>query len=78
MWQKNVSATSELIGAVVDPGGVVLDPCCGAGTAGLAAIGHGCRFIGIDVDSLAVKAARAALAAADGRSVAFAETVRTA
>ncbi len=31
-------------------GGVVLDPFCGSGTTGLAALEHGCSFIGIDLD----------------------------
>ncbi|MET9259632.1 site-specific DNA-methyltransferase [Amycolatopsis sp. NPDC004079] len=32
------------------PGGVVLDPFCGSGTTGIAALEHGCSFIGIDLD----------------------------
>lgn len=31
-------------------GGVVLDPFCGSGTTGLAALEHGCSFVGIDLD----------------------------
>lgn len=33
---------------IVPPGGVVCDPFMGSGTMGLAAIGYGCRFIGIE------------------------------
>ncbi|MET7995930.1 site-specific DNA-methyltransferase [Amycolatopsis sp. NPDC005232] len=32
------------------PGSVVLDPFCGSGTTGVAALEHGCSFVGIDLD----------------------------
>ncbi|MEV6904620.1 site-specific DNA-methyltransferase [Amycolatopsis sp. NPDC051372] len=32
------------------PGSVVLDPFCGSGTTGVAALEHECAFIGIDLD----------------------------
>jgi len=38
-----------LLLATLPPGGVCLDPFCGSGTTGLAALGLGGRFIGIDV-----------------------------
>lgn len=31
-------------------GGVVLDPFCGSGTTGVAALEHGCSFVGIDLN----------------------------
>ncbi|WP_337825154.1 DNA-methyltransferase [Amycolatopsis sp. A1MSW2902] len=31
-------------------GGVVLDPFCGSGTTGVAALEHKCSFVGVDVD----------------------------
>lgn len=33
------------------PGGTVLDPFCGSGTTGLAALRHGRRFVGIDLSA---------------------------
>ncbi|EKO1756856.1 site-specific DNA-methyltransferase, partial [Salmonella enterica] len=39
---------AELVKPVM-PGGVILDPFMGSGTTGLAALAHGCRFIGIEV-----------------------------
>lgn len=33
------------------PGGIVLDPFCGSGTTGLAALRHGRRFVGVDLSA---------------------------
>ncbi|MDQ3959530.1 MAG: site-specific DNA-methyltransferase, partial [Pseudomonadota bacterium] len=33
-----------------DPGGLVLDPFCGSGTTGIAALGNQRRFVGIDLE----------------------------
>lgn len=60
-WQKNLDATLDLVGSVVEPGARVLDPCCGSATTGEAALRHGCEFIGIDVDQKAVRTSRARL-----------------
>jgi DNA modification methylase len=38
-----------------------MDPCCGSGTTGEAALRHGCAFVGIDVDPEAIRAASARL-----------------
>jgi hypothetical protein len=65
-WQKPLSATLALVRALVDPGAVVLDPCCGSGTTGVAALAHGCTFIGIDVDAGATRIAASRLASAEG------------
>jgi ubiquinone/menaquinone biosynthesis C-methylase UbiE len=61
-WEKNVDATLDLVKSLVDPGTRVLDPCCGSGTTGEAALQHGCEFIGIDIDPEAIKIAAARLA----------------
>lgn len=45
------------------PGGVVLDPFCGAGTMGVAAVKNGRRFIGIEREAEYVEIARARIAA---------------
>ena len=53
-------------------GSRVLDPCCGGGTTGEAALRAGCEFIGIDIDPNAVASTRARLAQAErelGRGV---------
>jgi len=66
-WQKNVDATTDLIASMTPPGSRVLDPCCGSGTTGVAALAHGCQFVGIDSDKDAVKTSRARLVEAEGR-----------
>jgi site-specific DNA-methyltransferase (adenine-specific) len=32
------------------PGGLVIDPFCGSGTTGIAALKHGRKFLGIDIN----------------------------
>jgi DNA modification methylase len=44
-------------------GGVTLDPFCGAGTMGVAAVQHGARFVGIEKMPEYVEIARARIAA---------------
>ncbi len=41
------------------PGGVILDPFCGAGSMGVAAVTQGFRFIGIEREAEYVEIARA-------------------
>jgi len=48
---------------VTPPGGVVLDPFCGSGSTGKAAVLEGFRFIGIERDPQYVEIARARVAA---------------
>jgi len=40
------------------PGQLVLDPFCGSGTTGMAAVGHGCAFLGVERDALVRSAAQ--------------------
>jgi site-specific DNA-methyltransferase (adenine-specific) len=48
--QKPEVLLERIILASSNPGHVVLDPFCGSGTTGVAAVRHGRRFIGIDMD----------------------------
>ncbi len=65
---------TELLLQVVEictPGGIILDPFCGSGTTGVAAIRRGCRFIGIEREPAYVVIARERLLAEEnGSSVA--------
>jgi site-specific DNA-methyltransferase (adenine-specific) len=47
---KPVALLARLIEVFTPPGCVVLDPTCGSGTTGVAAIKTGRRFIGIEID----------------------------
>lgn len=48
--QKPVALLERIILASSPKGSVILDPFCGSGTTGVAAIRHGRKFIGIDSD----------------------------
>jgi len=48
--QKPIALLDRVILASCPPGGVVLDPFCGSGTTGVAAVSYGANFIGIDSD----------------------------
>jgi len=57
-WQQSVSGFAQLVRFYTRPGDLVLDPFCGTGTTGVAAVTQGRRFIGIDVDPEALEVAR--------------------
>jgi site-specific DNA-methyltransferase (adenine-specific) len=48
--QKPLALLERVIAASAAPGDLVLDPFCGSGTTGVAALRAGCRFLGIDQD----------------------------
>jgi site-specific DNA-methyltransferase (adenine-specific) len=45
---KPVALMAWLVRLVTPPGGLVLDPFTGSGTTGIAAVGEGRRFLGIE------------------------------
>lgn len=47
--QKPLALLERILLAASNPDDVVLDPFCGSGTTGVAAIKHGRRFVGIDL-----------------------------
>ncbi|WP_033315201.1 DNA-methyltransferase [Robiginitomaculum antarcticum] len=49
--QKPESLLERVVLASTHEGDIVLDPFCGSGTTGVAALRHGRRFIGIDMDN---------------------------
>lgn len=48
--QKPIQLLERIVSASVGEDAVVLDPFCGSGTTGVAAVSHGCRFVGIDMN----------------------------
>lgn len=44
-----LALAEKLVAAGCPPGGVVLDPFAGSGTTGLAALGAGRRFVGVEI-----------------------------
>lgn len=61
-WQQGIEAPAYLIDVLSDPDGLVLDPCVGSGTFGVAALMAGRRFLGVDADptTLAIASQRLA------------------
>lgn len=49
--QKPLSLLERIVDACTDDDSVVLDPFCGSGTTGVAAVSKGRRFVGIDMDT---------------------------
>ena len=56
-WQQALAPAGYLIDVLAPPGGLVLDPCCGSGTFGVAAVRAGRRFLGTDIDPTTVASA---------------------
>jgi len=57
-WGQDVTEASYFIEVLTPPGGLVVDPLCGAGTIPLAAQKTGRNWLGIDKDPTAVASAR--------------------
>lgn len=59
---KPVDLMRWLVRLVTPPGGLVVDPFCGTGTTGVAAVAEGCRFGGIEREPTYAAIAKARLA----------------
>lgn len=66
--EKPVDLVKILIEQSSSPGDVVLDPFCGSGAVGVAALSTGRRFVGFDVKTRAVELTQARLEALRPRS----------
>jgi DNA modification methylase len=55
---QSVSGMTHLIEHFSSPGQTVLDPFCGGGTIGVAALVNGRNFIGVDIDKTAIEITR--------------------
>ena len=49
--QKPLEIMERLVLSSTQPGDLILDPFSGSGTTGVAAIKHGRKYIGFDIDS---------------------------
>ena len=56
-WQQSLAVVEQIMAESTNPGDLVVDPFLGAGTTAAAAKNLGRRFIGFDVDPLAVHTA---------------------
>ena len=56
--QFPVGLIERLVLGMTNPGDIVFDPYMGVGSAGIAALAHGRKFIGAEIDSKYVKIAR--------------------
>jgi site-specific DNA-methyltransferase (adenine-specific) len=65
--EKPVALLSRLCRLVTPPGGTVLDPFCGSGSTGKAAIAEGFNFIGIEMNAEYADIARARITDASER-----------
>lgn len=61
-----LALTSWWVRYLCPPGGAVLDPFCGSGTTGVAALRHGASFVGVEKEAPYVDIARKRLAEARG------------
>jgi len=60
-WGQSESGMIDIVSKICLPGQVILDPFCGAGTTGIAALNHHCFFDGIDIEIENVNIARGRL-----------------
>lgn len=67
-----------LVRLITPPGGLVLDPFCGSGSTGKAAVLEGLGFVGCEMTDEYLPIARARIAAAEARVIAEAEAATAA
>lgn len=57
-WQQGTSRFEKLVKDFTRPGDIILDPFCGTGTTGVAAVSLGRKFIGLDIDAARIANAK--------------------
>lgn len=57
--QKPLALLERIVRAASEPGDLILDPFNGSGTTGIAALTHGRRYVGIDLDTQYLELTRA-------------------
>ena len=68
-WEQSYSGMLSVIKQICNPGQSILDPFCGSGTTGVAALKHGCLFDGLELldENVAISRGRLYDAAETGR-----------
>jgi hypothetical protein len=61
-WEQGVDETVHYLQALVPTGSVIVDPCMGSATTGVAAQRSGMRFVGCEIDAGAYRQAQGRLA----------------
>lgn len=67
--QKPLKLMERIVVASSNPGDIILDPFCGSGTTGVAAIKHGRIFIGVEKEAEYVSLSMKRLNAIQGKSL---------
>ena len=67
--QKPLYLLERIIQAASRPGDLVLDPFCGSGTTGVAAVRHGRKFIGMELSEEYIELSRKRINSELGLSV---------
>lgn len=62
MWGQSISGMVDVVSKLALPGESILDPFCGAGTTGIAAVRRGCYFTGLEIDEQNALISRARIA----------------
>jgi hypothetical protein len=75
-WQQSEDAMRQLLERYTVAGEMVCDPFCGAGTTGVAAVGLGRLFVGVDFDAAAIATSAERLAGVGAASLSSIESPR--
>lgn len=62
-WGQSLDGFERLVTSFSEPGQIVCDPFLGGGTTAIAALSQARRFVGCDIDEIAVETTRERLAA---------------
>lgn len=68
VWGQSISGMYDIIKKICLPGQYILDPFCGAGTTGIAALKHGCLFDGLDKSMESVNISKGRLSEYDSEA----------
>jgi 16S rRNA G966 N2-methylase RsmD len=67
-WEQGVDEAVHYLQALVPAGSVIVDPCMGSATTGVAALRCGMKFVGCEIDAETFKQARTRIAGTRDKS----------